>query len=87
MTVYLDGLAMHTPQDTHVYLAKKFSAPAYYGNNLDALYELLTELCQPTQVRVGNAQDAALQLGDYADRLWRVLRDAAAENPMLTVVF
>ena len=43
MEVRLDGRYLEEPDAAHVYLAEKLDLPEYYGGNLDALYDCLTE--------------------------------------------
>ena len=58
----------------HGQLAEKFGFPDYYGHNLDALYDCLTDITSDTAVIVWRS--------DLADpRILRVLRDSARENP------
>ena len=44
MTVILDARKMDERAAAHEYLKKIFSFPDYYGNNLDALYDCLSEM-------------------------------------------
>ena len=44
MRVELDCSLMTGRAETHDYLKEKFFFPEYYGNNLDALHDCLTDL-------------------------------------------
>jgi len=66
----------------HDHLAEAFSFPAWYGRNLDALYDLLTDIDRPTTIRLHHAQ----LLEGYPLHLLRVLRQATAANPNLWFV-
>ena len=46
-TIVLDGLYMNTRETTHTYLAWRLGLPSYYGRNLDALHDVLTDPCEP----------------------------------------
>ena len=59
----------------HDQLARELNFPHWYGRNLDALYDCLTELEQPACFTVLNP--------DLEPMLLRVLTDAAGENPKL----
>ena len=48
--IILDLNASMSKEELHSYLKEKFSFPEYYGNNLDALYDCLTDICEPTAV-------------------------------------
>ena len=40
--VELDGSKMDSIQNTHIHLKESMELPEYYGENLDAMYDLLT---------------------------------------------
>ena len=58
------------------YLAEQLGFPEYSGRNLDALYDSLTEVDQPTVIRIER---------DWFDAIVQTIRDAAADNPYLEV--
>ena len=61
----------------HDRLAQALDFPGYYGRNLDALYDCLTETAADVHLGLQN-RDA---LGPKGAALDAALRDAAAENP------
>ena len=65
----------------HRYLAKTLEFPEYYGKNLDALFDCLTEKTACTILFQGAA--ALYQAGGYGAKILEVMRDAAAANPLL----
>ena len=71
----------------HEQLMESLPLPAWYGRNLDALYDALTDLSGEVLIRVTGQDLAPAQMRDYLDRLGRVLRDAQEELPGLTVFF
>lgn len=60
------------------YLARKFGLSPEI-KNLDALYDALGEINEPTQINLKN-RTALSALGDYADDLIAVFTDLAEEN-------
>ena len=60
------------------YLARKFGLSPEI-KNLDALYDALGEISEPTQIKLKNRSSLAV-LGDYADDLIAVFTDLAEEN-------
>ncbi|MBQ4347538.1 MAG: barstar family protein [Firmicutes bacterium] len=70
---------------THEYLKDKLALPDYYGKNLDALYDLLTEPGFSTQITICFKKDMELQLGSYGRALLDTLLDAAQKNPSFSV--
>ena len=73
-----------TARQAHAALAGALGLPEYYGCNLDALFDCLTDLPE-TQLSIEQCAQAAAQLGDAWTGLTAVLLDAARENPALQV--
>lgn len=87
MTVVLDGRLMTNRDAVHDQLSEQIPLPAYYGRNLDALYDALTDLQQPLELMVMHCFEMEVQLGSYAQALISTLKDAAKENPYFSVSF
>ena len=85
MFIEMDGRQMTDRATTHDYLKVQLSLPEYYGRNLDALYDLLTECREPRTITLHHTAEMTEQLGPYAQLLLKTLRDAAEKNPTLTV--
>ena len=79
--VVLTAAECRDKESLHRYLAEQLSFPEWYGNNLDALYECLTDLREDMSIQVPDVEALEEQLGAYARRLMRVLVDASSENP------
>lgn len=72
----------------HERLRSSLPLPPWYGNNLDALYDALTELSGEVRIVVTSREgDVPENIREYTTRLYRVLRDAVEEAPGLTVCF
>ena len=69
----------------HDDLKEALHFPRWYGKNLDALYDCLTDLSEDTVLLLSNRSSLQQNLGVYEERFERVLRQAAAKNPHLTV--
>ena len=78
--IILDGSRIQDRDGLHDLLSERLDLPDWYGRNLDALYDCLTDLTEVT-VFLRNAGAMTGALGDYGDKVLRVFRDAAAENP------
>lgn len=48
--IVLDFCGLKTRKEIHEYLADKMEFPEYYGRNLDALYDCLTDISEPTAI-------------------------------------
>ena len=69
----------------HNYIAEKLDFPDYYGKNLDALYDCLTDIDTPTAVGffipVPDEDDLSIDFMIYLDRIKKVFLDAERDNP------
>ena len=71
--ITLDGKYLQQTEAGHLYLMQMLDFPEYYGKNMDALYDLLTEIAEPVAIRIENpdAMDTKMR---------RVFQDAALDN-------
>ena len=69
----------------HKYLHTALALPEYYGANLDALYDCLTEIAESTELVVPKKVADEAYLGWYGQQFLQMLEDAAAENEALRV--
>ena len=86
-TVILDGQKMLNRRAVHDHLAEQLHLPDYYGRNLDALYDLLTERDAPLRLVVQHRDVLLTWLGEYGTALCQTLEDADRANPGLQVLF
>lgn len=77
--IILDAANLTDRAAAHAYLKDALSLPDYYGKNLDALYDCLTDLGE-TEIRFVNLDAAG---GSYFSRVLSVFQEAQAENPRL----
>ena len=77
--ILLDGRKLEEKTKAQDYLKERFSFPAYYGNNLDALYDCLTEISDDVKVTVRLFEEGK----PYTEKILHVLRDAAQDNEKL----
>lgn len=75
MKYHLDGNRMISKEAAHAYLKEVFGFPTHYGNNLDALYDCLTEL-ETVEAELLHSEEMKAALGKYGEQLLRVFRDA-----------
>ena len=85
MTVILDGNAMVDRVSAHSHLADRMELPTYYGRNLDALYDVLTEIGEETEIVLTDPAAVVEQMGKYGEALLATMQEAAEENPRLIV--
>lgn len=77
--ITLDAAMLRERLPAHEYLTEALALPDYYGKNLDALYDCLTELGE-TEVRFVNLDAAG---GSYFSKVLSVFQEAQADNPRL----
>lgn len=81
MEYVLDVRELRSCGAFHARLKETLSFPAWYGGNLDAMYDCLTDLPHGTKLTVRNFSALEEHLGPrYTAKLRRVLNDAAAEG-------
>lgn len=83
----LNGKRMISREVAHAYLKRKLGFPDYYGRNLDALWDLLTTIHEPFEIRIFNRDSILEKMGEYGERLLSTLDEAAEENPRITVEY
>ena len=79
----IDGNAVTSMEEIHKILAQQLEFPEWYGGNLDALHDCLTDLREETDLSMVHPEALLETLGPAYGRLCRVLSDAAEENPWL----
>lgn len=82
--IELDGRKMDSIQNTHTHLRESMELPEYYGENLDAMYDVLSDVSENTFVFVLNSQQMKSSLGDYGMRIQKVWRDLELHNKHLS---
>ncbi len=78
-TVVIDFSRFGNAKEAHAYLKDTLSFPEYYGANLDALHDVLTEIAEDTEILT------AASGAEFAEGFLKVLRDASNENRHLKV--
>lgn len=82
MRIVLDALRLQSKEEAHKYLREALDFPEYYGGNLDALHECLTEL-DGVVIEFVNADKVS---GGYFGKVMNVFTDSAEENPGLRIL-
>lgn len=77
-SVTISGRDINGSAALHAAIAAQLAFPDWYGRNLDALYDLLTEPGERLFVTVTDSAALRERLGGYFDRFLRVLSDAGA---------
>lgn len=83
--IKIDFRGCRKPADLHERIADKLDFPAYYGRNLDALYDCLTDISEETHVVLCGLD--TVRIHDYVMLLRQVFEDAEQDNHNLHVDF
>lgn len=76
-TIHLNTDHLMDKPSAHSYLSGQFGFPDYYGNNLDALWDMLTEISQDTTITLRGESSG------YAKQIEALLQEATESNPNL----
>ena len=84
--VLIRGIDFESIEEVHEYLARELDFPSYYGMNLDALYDVLTDIPGDVQIYVDLRDMEDDELCDRLYRMVEVMTDAAGYNPHLEII-
>lgn len=79
MDILIDLGGIKNKSDLHDLLSESLHFPEYYGRNLDALFDLLTEPHEMWNITFKNTAAAKNVLGDYFRLLKETFTDAEEE--------
>lgn len=77
----IDCTQIKNKEDLHRFFRETLSFPQWYGNNLDALYDCLTEASG--KLRLLDWETAEINLGTYGMKAKKVISAAALHNDNL----
>ena len=79
--IRLDGARLRDREEAMELLGQALALPEWWGRNLDALYDCLTDLGRPVRLAVSRRE--TMVETPFGRRLLRVLGDAEKELPWL----
>lgn len=83
----IDLAGAGSEEDIQERIAESLPLPDYYGNNLDALYDVLTEMGDGWHIVIANQYDVDEEVKNYVEDLINVLEDASAVVDDLVVEY
>lgn len=84
--VAIDGNLVSHMSDIHEIFCEALDFPDYYGRNLDALYDCLSDLREETVIGIANASQLKEKLVSHYGRLLHLLDHVESENRFVRVV-
>ena len=85
--IILDGDYITDISDIHKIFVSNLEFPSYYGYNLDALYDCLTDVSEKVVIKIKNREKLLYELGHYAEKLFVLLEDVTEVNDNIYVEF
>lgn len=83
--VLIRGIDFGSMEEVHEFLQEELEFPSYYGKNLDALYDVMTELNEDIEITLDLTGMEDDELRDRMLRMAEVLEDAALVSTGLEV--
>ncbi len=83
--IIIDGRLFKTKKRAHEYIAEKLSFPSFYGENVEALHDMLSSYGKPTLIRIRYPASITANLEKYGETLLRVFDEAEKENRIIKV--
>lgn len=77
--ITLEAARLKSKSSAHKYLKDRLNLPEYYGENLDALWDCLMEICAPTTIVISGLDKLGENMG-FAGDLIELFSDAQDEN-------
>lgn len=81
--VYLETNRLSNKEDMSDYFEEVFSFPDYFGRNLDAAYDCLSEVEEDTNIYIDREGLIKMASDEYAYKVLRMLVDVCQSNPHL----
>ncbi len=84
--IVIDCKNINSRYQLHEKLAESLGFPEWYGNNLDALHDCLTDISEKTEVVLENYSMLKENLDKYAALFEKVITVSTEENENLTFI-
>lgn len=83
----IDGHAMTSKNAMYTHLGRVFQFPEHFGNNLDALWDILTEETEPTVIYFKEVAKLIEQMDGYGEKVIQVFQNLEQMTDNYTVHF
>ncbi|HBA48954.1 MAG TPA: hypothetical protein DCZ91_14395 [Lachnospiraceae bacterium] len=82
----IDGAAITDKNRLHDVLSESLQLPDWYGRNLDALYDCLTDMQEVTEVHILQVSALESNLGRYAKAFLKMLGEVSEDNTAVKLI-
>ncbi len=76
---YIEGNLLNEKKAAHRYIAGQLNFPDYYGNNLDALADCLSEMSYNNTIVISHSSCIEENLGAYGESLLEVFDEQSRQ--------
>lgn len=76
----LNCVGIESRKEFHSRISQLMNFPDYYGKNLDALFDVLTDICEETLLVIEEDSQLQDQMETYYPRIVKTLKAASREN-------
>lgn len=83
----INGKSMTSKEAIYQQLNRLFSFPPYFGKNLDALWDVLNEATEPTEIHFIHVESLLEQMEGYGEKLLNVFRQLEKSNEHYKIHF
>ena len=87
MTYTIDLYGAESRAEIHKRIRKGLPVPEYYGNNLDALHDVLAECANGTKIVFENTTKTAPNMRGYVEALRWMCSETTEEYPEIQIEF
>ncbi len=85
MELLLDGKIIVDKQILFIELKKQVNSPEFYGDNLDALWDVLSYSDEHIKITIINHEDLITNLGKYQESLIELFEDLKDVNDNVSI--
>lgn len=78
--IFLDGRKMSSKEEAHKYIKEMLNFPDYYGENLDALWDLLSTNSEVKSIYLLHEDKLYEYLEEYGKHMVGVFQEAKSEG-------
>lgn len=82
---YIDLSGIESKEEFHKVLERELLLPEYYGGNLDALYDVLTDVSDEWNIIFYNSTDFKLGMEKYFSSFEKLCRNVTKENECVRI--